>query len=452
MNTKLRKEYTVLQEILVKLYSLLDEAKEKNNSENSVQVILESIESVKKDEAKLIRQIKNNIYKNYTKKEIDDYCKELERKNIEREKQIRNMEIEKNNKEFLDAKVIFDGVYKLVYSNGTKVITKRLDKQLLDKNSDFAFDYNICDFLRTIDDEKGTNLYKKYRYGELTVIYDFNSCKKLDRKSLKQIKKLSKETSERNENVSVNKFKRRTLKGVLTTASIAAMVGLSTLGITNLFRKSNKSDVTQNTYSVSNEINTNDIEKSIEEETKNVVNNAIISDTDNHIVRVQDNVKLKVNEDLIVKETENTVVKVQDNVKTKVNEKNKDEEENNNNEFYGLQIGSTMELPDMDLYYSSTATQAVGNAKYLRAHTGIYKIDLISIVYKGRCLEVIKNQGDNLDLLKEYVKETYGDDVKISVNLDVVNEEGKTIYKNVGWVDSDIFYKKSNVKSLVMNK
>jgi hypothetical protein len=42
------------------------------------------------------------------------------------------------------------------------VITKRLDRQLLDKNADFAYDYNICDFLRTIDDEKGTDLYRRY--------------------------------------------------------------------------------------------------------------------------------------------------------------------------------------------------------------------------------------------------------------------------------------------------
>ena len=264
------------------------------------------------------------------------------------------------------------------------------------------------------------------------------------------MKKVSKESSARNEKVTVVGIKKRTIRGVLATTAVAAMVGLSTLGITSMFKKSDKSNTTKSTYSVSNE----DIKELANEE-------AIVQDTEVVVLKVQSSVKTKVNENAIVKDQETIVNKTQESVKKKViakeeipevkEETTMVEDKTIDNEFYGLQIGSTMELPDMDLYVSSTSDEAVGNTKYLRAHTGIYKIDLISIVYKGRCLEVLKNQGDNLDELKKYVKETYGDDIKISVNLDVVNEDGKTIYKNVGWVDSDIFSKKSNVKSLVMD-
>ena len=448
MNTGLREEYDTIQGILVKLYTLLEEAKSKGNSEDSVKVIMDSIESVKKDEKELLKKIRRSIYSKYSVKDLEEYSKIQEKRRIKKEKIEKQKEQARIKKEFEDAKIVFDGEYKLVYSNGTKVISKRLDRQLLDKNIDFAYDYNICNFLRAIDDENGTELYKKYRYGQLEVIYDFYSPKKLDRKALKQLKKVSKESSERNENVTITGIKKRTLKGVLATAAVAAMVGLSTIGITNIFKKSDKSDATKSTYSVSNEVNADDIKELSNEE-------AIVQDTEAIIIKTQTSVKTKINEDAMVKDQEDTINRTQESVKKKmVAEKPVVEEVPvvEKDEFYGLQIGSTMELPDMDLFVSSTSDKAVGNTKYLRAHTGIYKIDLISIVYKGRCLEVLKNQGDNLDELKKYVKETYGDDIKISVNLDVVNKEGKIIYKNVGWVDSDIFSKKSNVKSLVMDK
>ena len=450
MNTELREEYDTLQEILVKLYTLLEDAKEKEKSEDSVRVIMESIESVKKDEKELLQRIRKSIYSKYSVKDIEVYAKIQEKKRIKKEEIEKQKEQAIRIKEFEDAKIVFDGEYKLVYCNGTKVISKRLDRQLLDKNIDFAYDYNICNFLRAIDDENGTSLYRKYRYGQLEVIYDFYSPKKLDRKVIKQMKKVSKESSARNEKVTVVGIKKRTIRGVLATTAVAAMVGLSTLGITSMFKKSDKSNTTKSTYSVSNE----DIKELANEE-------AIVQDTEVVVLKVQSSVKTKVNENAIVKDQETIVNKTQESVKKKViakeeipevkEETTMVEDKTIDNEFYGLQIGSTMELPDMDLYVSSTSDEAVGNTKYLRAHTGIYKIDLISIVYKGRCLEVLKNQGDNLDELKKYVKETYGDDIKISVNLDVVNKEGKIIYKNVGWVDSDIFSKKSNVKSLVMD-
>ena len=448
MNTELRNEYDTIQEILVKLYGLLEEAKQKGNADNSVKVILDSINSVKKDEKELLKKIRKSIYMKYTKEDIEEYEKQVEiEKRKEEEKKKEEIKLE-----FDDAKVVFDGDYKLVYSNGTKVISKRLDRYLLDKNIDFAYDYNICDLLRTVDEENGTNLYRRYRYGQLEVIYNFYNNKKVDRKAFKQLKKISKETSERYENVSVTGVKKRTLKGVLATTAVAAMVGLSTLGITSIFKKNNNSSATKNTYSVSNEMN-NSIEVPKEESTVKLTKaDIMVEETNKDYKNVQDNVKKKVNEYHIVNDTEEIVKNTQSSVITKINTKEEKLEEKETDEFSGLEIGSTMELPDMDLYYSSTSDEVVGNTKYLRAHTGIYKIDLVSIVYKGRCLEVIKNEGYDLDQLKEYVKETYGDDIKISVNLDVINEEGKTIYKNVGWVNSEIFSKKSNVKSLVMNK
>ena len=449
MNNKLSEEYETLQDILKKLYQLLKQAIDECAPKASIQVIVDSIKSVKADERALTRRMKAGIYKSFTKKEIEQYNKEeaikkakKEKEEAERKAREEQIKKEKRIKEFGDAQIVFDGEYKLVYNNGNKVYTKRLDTQLLEKKEEL--DYNIYSLLSSVDSQNGTTLFKKYKNNELNVTYDLSNVRCMNRKSVRSLKKLAKASSEKNDNVRLVGFKKRTLKGVLATATVAAMIGLSTLGITNMFKKSNKSDATKSTYTVSNEVDYNDVEAKT-----NIaqMDDTIVKDTDKIIDNAQESVKTKLeNEKAIIEDSEKVIIRTQENIKANM------EEERNNNEFLGLEIGSTMELPDMDLYYSSTSENPVGNTKNLSAPTGMYKIDLISIVYKGRCLEVMSNQGDHLDDLKSYVEDKYGEDVKISVNLDVVNEDGKTIYKNVGWVDSDILYQKSNVKTKVMVK
>ena len=449
MNNELREEYETLQDILKKLYQLLKKAIDECAPKDSIQVVVDSIKSVKADERALTRRMKAGIYKSFTKKEIEQYSKEeaikkakKEKEEAERKAREEQIKKEKRIKEFEDAQIVFDGEYKLVYNNGNKVYTKRLDTQLLEKKEEF--DYNIYSLLSSVDSQNGTTLFKKYKNNEINVTYDLSNVRCMDRKSVRSLKKLAKASYEKNDNVRLVGFKKRTLKGVLATATVAAMIGLSTLGITNMFKKSNKSDTTKSTYTVSNEVNYNDVE------TKTNIaqmDDTIVKDTDKIIDNAQESVKTKLeNEKAIIEDSEKVIIRTQENIKANM------EEERNNNEFLGLEIGSTMELPDMDLYYSSTSENPVGNTKNLSAPTGMYRIDLISIVYKGRCLEVMSNQGDHLDDLKNYVEDKYGEDVKISVNLDVVDEDGKTIYKNVGWVDSDILYQKSNVKTKVMVK
>lgn len=436
MNKELRNEYDTIQEILVKLYRLLNEAREQGNKDEDLKVILDSIESVKKDEKEVLLKMRKSIYSKYTLKDINEYSELVEKRKRRKEKLEKKKEQERRIKEFDDARIVFDGYYKLIYNNGTKMVSRKIDRQLLDKNVDFVYDYNICDFLKYLDDENGTSLYRRYRNGELNVTYDFYNTKKVDRKTIKQLKKVSKESSERNESVSVVGIKRRTLKGVLATASVAALVGLSTLGITSIFKKNNKSEITNN-YSVSNDVN------KVEDSNTVTFNEAIVKDTENIIERTQESVMSTVtnSKELIVKETNDVIIKTQESINKKIE---KPIVEEKTDEFNGLEIGSTVKLPDMDLYYSSTDTNPVGNTKYLSAPTGIYKISLISIVYKGRCIEVL-SKSTSLDDLRDYVLTNYGEEVKIFVNFDVVTEEGKTVYKNVGWTDSEILYQKTKV-------
>ena len=128
MNNKLSEEYETLQDILKKLYQLLKQAIDECAPKASIQVIVDSIKSVKADERALTRRMKAGIYKSFTKKEIEQYNKEeaikkakKEKEEAERKAREEQIKKEKRIKEFEDAQIVFDGEYKLVYNNGNKV-------------------------------------------------------------------------------------------------------------------------------------------------------------------------------------------------------------------------------------------------------------------------------------------------------------------------------------------
>ena len=66
-----------------------------------------------------------------------------------------------------------------------------------------------------------------------------------------------------------------------------------------------------------------------------------------------------------------------------------------------------------------------------------YKATMISVVYKNQVMELVYNDSINLDELNKICKEKYGDDVKISVNFDLVDTDGNVVTKYVGWVNGE---------------
>ena len=120
----------------VDVISCLNKAKSNGTPEKGINYILDAIKSVREDESKIVKQIRDNIYKRYTIKDINEYAslrEEYLKKKEEKEKR-RRLIIEKNNQMFSDAYIIFDGVYKIIYNDGKGVLTRRLDRQLLDKD------------------------------------------------------------------------------------------------------------------------------------------------------------------------------------------------------------------------------------------------------------------------------------------------------------------------------
>ena len=431
MNSELKKEYDKIEGILKELYDMLNAAKSNGTPEKGINYILDAIKSVREDERKIVKQIRDNIYKRYTIKDINEYASLREKylKEKEEKEQRRRLIIEKNNKMFSDAYIVFDGEYKIIYNDGNGVLTRRLDRQLLDKDDNNKMDYNICDFLRSIDSDYSTKKNKKYLEGNIPVTYDFSNATKLDRKSYKRLKKVANKGIESNDKINII-GKKNKLKYAGALVALGTMFVLSAIGIK---QKNNTTEVEDN-ISVSNEVKKE--ESTIELIAKEIYQGKKVEQP--VIIKKETSINNKV-------EQNKQKDKIEEVKKIKINIDNKEQEVvSKEDEFNGLSIGSTVKLPDMDLYYASTESKPVGNTKYLSAPTGIYKISLISIVYKGRCLEVISKE-TSLDTLREYVDLKYGEDVKVFVNFDVVTEQGKTIYKNVGWTDSEILYKKSKV-------
>jgi hypothetical protein len=95
----------------------------------------------------------------------------------------------------------------------------------------------------------------------LDVVYNFYNIRRLDRKAIKQLRKISKEASLRSKNVTEEGIKKNRFKTFLASSSLVAMIGLSALGFGLASKKNSKTDTTN--VSTTKEIS---LEKPVEED------------------------------------------------------------------------------------------------------------------------------------------------------------------------------------------
>ena len=60
-------------------------------------------------------------------------------------------------------------------------------------------------------------------------------------------------------------------------------------------------------------------------------------------------------------------------------------------------------------------------------------------------MQLVYNDSIDIDELEKICKEKYGDDVKISINFDLVDEDGNVVTEHVGWVNSSDVLSKGKV-------
>lgn len=357
----------------------------------------------------------------------------------------------KSIKEFEGAKVVFDGLYRVVYE-GQTIFSRPINDELLD-NKFVDYNENLIDTLKKFDETFNSNLCNKYRNQELEVVYDLDTFKRLkeDDYTSKCIKKIAKLDAKNNKNVTIHEKKKiDKFKASLTGIVAASIVLFSGVAVKLNSNNRNISDKTQ-TVTEDNTLETPNLSysKIIDiNDSKEVTTETITESTTEEKLVVaksstEESVKIDTSKGEDNSLTNNSNKKLDSGLEEKVettepkaNYKNLDEDgwEIIDDEE-GIKIGDTMSFDSVDLYYSSTEETPRGNTSYLDNYS--YKATMVSIVYKNQILEVVNTDRISIDELEKTSKEKYGDDIQLFINYDLVDEEGNVVTQYIGWVNSN---------------
>ena len=450
---ELRTRYLDNIEVIKKLNRIFEMASDSEQKKLAKEAIIK----VENEQVELNKKIRKDIYKSVSKKDIESLLKNKEKKVVINKKDeivididdVVIKEVEEDNKplkvinitekepikkeikendditevlkekvslpELKDAKIVFDGTYKLIYDDGNKVYEKEINDTLLNHNikeEKSSFNYNIIKLLKDFDEENGTRLYYKYMINDIDVTYDFSKINNSNnRKQINKVKKIASRESKTFNNV---KVKDNRMKKFRTGLATIAAAGLLLLGGMHGLNNHSKNSFNNDRATVANAGQTDA---------------AIESVTEYHEVSTETAKVEEINEE---KDVVNTV-EVEKNTTEEVTKENN-----------SLRIGDKYELDSTDLFYTSMDDEARGNTKYINGNYN-YKASIISVVYNKQVMELIYNDSIDLDALSSICKEKYGDDVKISINFDLVDENDNVVTKHVGWVNSNDVLSKGKV-------
>ena len=277
------------------------------------------------------------------------------------------------------------------------------------------YDYNVQKMLEHFDHWNGTKLYERYMKNKINVEYDFVKCKenKVKRSIIKKLKVVTDRQKELKGFIDseIKEPKKNRFKLVAATIGIAAMTFIgSVIGFG--MKKSSSYDTTAK-QSIS---------------TVNEVDDAGVTDAMDEYYEVKDTTE-STTEAITCEVEVNDIESVSEEaVETPVEEEKLD--------IVETKIGDIVQFSDdIDLYYASTDADPRGNTSYLESNN--YKVGLISIVKDGDVLDLIDNSDCSLEQIKEDAIKEYGNDVIVSVNYDLVDNNGDTITQYLGWSDGE---------------
>ena len=139
------------------------------------------------------------------------------------------------------------------------------------------------------------------------------------------------------------------------------------------------------------------------------------------------------NDSMINNDTKSVVLEEKEEIVINV-EETKDTIETE--EVVETKIGDIVQFSDdIDLYYASTDASLRGNTRYISEKD--YRVGLISIVKDGEVKDLIDSSDTSLEQIKEEAIKKYGNDVIVSINYDLVDNNGDTITQYLGWSDGE---------------
>lgn len=342
----------------------------------------------------------------------------------------------KLKKKASNLRIVFDGknglyIVKYIENNEEKTKLYTVDKNLLNQDNEYIYngekynnlDLNIVKFLGEFDIEFNTDYKDKYVTNNLEnrIIYDFRKLSRvnntyLDDKQKKQLKKQAKGYKKTHTNCDIINF---------STKKAAILLSLSLAGAASGIGISTKTPKVEEQKQESTELS-EEITKTEEKTIENIKTEEISEE------------KVSTEE---IKETKEEDAKIEVSEETPI-------------------IDDTLNLESIDLYNTAfdedLGVSSRGNTdniigdNYTFDH---FESSLIVVTYGPEVVELIKyNTTSQSDLinkcneLKNKYRESYGDDIKISLNVNACDENGNIISKDAGWFNSvNIVFDNENV-------
>ena len=327
---------------------------------------------------------------------------------------------------YKDAFIEFDGSYNIYYNEGNNSYIYELDKSILKHNIEIngIYDFNIIHMLKTFDKENNTKLYDRYMQHKIPVHYDYALANKYGSnkgilKRLKNITDREKQDREFN-NVSTRNTKKKSFKVAAAATLLAAMTLVG--GMFGLGKNKTSNTGVQTDYTVTS-VDTAGVNDAYEDEYVDITTEATTEATTEVIIEAKE----ETIEDTTPVVEEVSVENTLDNAE----------------EVTEVRVGDILEINNTNLYYASTETAPVGNTSYLESNKG--KVGLISVVYEGEVVDFIDNPDVTLEEVEREYYDKYGDDVRVFVNFDLVDDNGDQLTQYLGWTPSDEIVERGKV-------
>lgn len=287
-----------------------------------------------------------------------------------------------------------------------------VDKTLLDENNEKRkelinkygnlVDVCLIDILENYDKQYNSNLVDKYIKGNLKPIYDFRKFRELNKEVLntkeeKKFKKMIKKSQNKYGSKVVTIFSSNKLKKAAITFGL---ITGGAVALTNNINTEEKKE--ENQIEILSDDNIEEIETLSTEENK-----------EENIEVLDENIETK-RDDTILRED--------------------------------YKIGDKVNLNNIDIFYTSLYDNPMGNTSNINSKN--FQISIIAVTYGSEIVDVIRSGNESINSLREKYEKMYDPNINIAVNVNVLDDSGNVIQKNVGWFNSDKLYNSNeNIKT-----
>lgn len=409
---------------------------------NSQSEEIENIEMVDEDLEKTLELDQDVIQKNLEKTE------ELKQSNLETIKQVKpQIDVSKISVLFEGSK----GWYKIKYAEDKEPKIYGIEKNLLNENSPksielrakYGNNIDVClvNALEQFDKEFNTNTKDMYVNSTLKTIYDFRGFKSVNKEFLnskdkKNFKTMVNNSKESHNTELVTLFSNKKLKKAVVT------FGLITGGAVALSSLETKDNTMNNETT---QVSTTEVssEKEVENVLERITENPFedLEKTDKLPIITPFETLTEVTTQSTTEEEIETITTEENTTETEIKEEKV--EQITEEQTIDYKVGDKVTLENVDIYSSSLYDGPKGNTANINSNN--FEVSIIAITYGSEIVDVIRDSNESINSLREKYEKIYDSNINIAVNVNVLDENGNVIQKNVGWFNSNNLYNNNDI-------